>query len=263
MADRRQREEELEQLSAYLDGELSERERAGVERLIAQDPRAARLLNELRRTSHLLRSLPRAAASADLAAHIADRMEREALLGDANALGGESRRPLGWMKPLSLAAGFVLIVTAGWLLWPQVHERQKADSSVTVVQAPPVAPAPSGITGSTPKDSALKFGAAESASEQDAPMAARIASRSEEGLNKKERSDVAPMALAPRAAGRSLARSDEMSDRGIFDAGLGGAVARQIEPRRPTTTTSAPTSAPTTTSAPATAQPTTRSNTGG
>lgn len=262
MADGRQREEELEQLTAYLDGELSESERAGVERMIARDPQAARLLEELRRTSQQLRSLPRATASADLAAHIAERMEREALLGDANALGGESRS-LRWMKPLSLAAGFVLIVTVGWVLWPQVHERQKAESTVSVVQVPHAAPVRTGAAADREIGLAPALDAAESAKDQDMPMAAKIASQSEEGLIKKERTDVAPMALAPRSAGRSRAKSDELADRDYFDAGLGSAVARPLEGPRPTTTTSAPTSAPTTTSAPATSQPTTRSTSGG
>ena len=55
-----------EYLSAYLDDELNERERAAVERLVARDPRARAQLEELRRTVDLVRGLPHRAAPPSL-----------------------------------------------------------------------------------------------------------------------------------------------------------------------------------------------------
>jgi hypothetical protein len=49
---------ELERLSAYLDGALSTRETAWVEARLREDPALQAALEELRRTSHLLRMLP-------------------------------------------------------------------------------------------------------------------------------------------------------------------------------------------------------------
>lgn len=280
MADRRHREEDLEQLSAYLDGELSEGERAKVERMIAEDPAAAQLLEELRQTSQWLRSLPRAVASADLAIHIADRMEREALLGDAGALGNEPRRPLRWMKPLSLAAGFVLIVTTGWFLWPQMTGKYKAESSVSVVHTPQAAPMDGKRPAESSEETTLALGTPESDRTFGVKTAAKMENRSEPGFLKKERSDVAPLALAPPAASRkqvieqdadaetviaagSAAQSDEAKQRAFSDAGRIAGVMRPTTLPTSRPTTSSPTSAPTTTSAPATSPPTTRSNSGG
>jgi len=50
---------ELEQLSAYLDGQLSARERARLESRLWQDPALRNALDELDRTRQALRSLPR------------------------------------------------------------------------------------------------------------------------------------------------------------------------------------------------------------
>lgn len=47
-----------ELLSAYLDGELTAAEQAEVERLLATDPAARQLLDELRTLSATLQALP-------------------------------------------------------------------------------------------------------------------------------------------------------------------------------------------------------------
>lgn len=273
MADRRQREEELEQLTAYLDGELTDAERAKVERLIADDPEAARLLIELRQTSNLLRSLPRATASAGLAAHIADRLEREALLGDAEALGGETRQPpLRWMRPLSMAAGFVLVVTAGWLLWPQFSERNGAITAGSRVRNPLAAPEASETPAESMTETTLALGASKDRRLRSAPPAAKMGGPSERDVFRKDLSDNAPMALAPPAAARqeTIRRDVDAEVDETAERLAGSAVAAQrallseeagekmTTPTSPPTTSS-PTSAPTTTSAPATSQPTTRS----
>ncbi|MHC4066008.1 MAG: anti-sigma factor family protein, partial [Planctomycetota bacterium] len=55
-----------EYLSAYLDGELGEPERAALERLLARNRQARTQLEELRQTVELVRGLPRRAAPASL-----------------------------------------------------------------------------------------------------------------------------------------------------------------------------------------------------
>ena len=70
-----------ELLSAYLDGELADEQRMEVEALLADDAETRALLDEIRATVELVRSLPRAKASDDLMDGLRSRLERKALLG--------------------------------------------------------------------------------------------------------------------------------------------------------------------------------------
>ncbi len=65
-----------ELLSAYLDGELNAAERADVERLLAADPAARRLLDELRALSGTIQSLPRESLGEDLGPQVLRLAER-------------------------------------------------------------------------------------------------------------------------------------------------------------------------------------------
>jgi hypothetical protein len=64
-----------ELLSAYLDGELSAEERAGVEERLAVDPVARQMLDELRSVSLAVQGLPREKPGADLQSEILRRAE--------------------------------------------------------------------------------------------------------------------------------------------------------------------------------------------
>ncbi|MCA9254896.1 MAG: hypothetical protein KDA33_04635, partial [Phycisphaerales bacterium] len=113
-----QRDEQLELLTAYLDGEASEAQRAEVESLIAADPEARRLLAELRRTSQLVAGLPHSSAPTQFSQRIVARLEREALLGADRS--DERRWTLGnWS---ALAASIALVVVAGWWVLPRVDQ---------------------------------------------------------------------------------------------------------------------------------------------
>ena len=72
-----------EQLSAYLDGELSEQEKALVERALREDAGARRLLDELRRMAANVESLPRHAAPDSILEDVRFQLERSELLGDS------------------------------------------------------------------------------------------------------------------------------------------------------------------------------------
>lgn len=135
-----------ELLSAYLDGELSEEERARVEQMLAEQPEARQLLDELRALSGGFEALPRHRLEADFASRVLRAAERELLtedtLGDAPAASPRSaasssndgtdssardhairpaeRRPFAidwkrWRRPLAwagaaMAAGLLLMV---------------------------------------------------------------------------------------------------------------------------------------------------------
>ena len=107
-----------ELLSAYLDGELDEREVRLVERILQENDSARRLLDELRTTADLVASLPRHAAPQSMAHDLNLRLERSELLGDSEGLPdavGQRWSSLGsW---LSMAAMLVLVVGGGiWVL---------------------------------------------------------------------------------------------------------------------------------------------------
>ena len=61
-----------EQLSAYLDGELSEGERAAIEAHLAADPASRKLLEELRAVSGQVKSLPTYSAGAGFADRVVE-----------------------------------------------------------------------------------------------------------------------------------------------------------------------------------------------
>ncbi|HVW39278.1 MAG TPA: zf-HC2 domain-containing protein [Pirellulales bacterium] len=71
-----------ELLSAYLDGELSEEERARVEQMLAERPEARQLLDELRALSGGFEALPRHRLEADFAPRVLRAAEREMLTDD-------------------------------------------------------------------------------------------------------------------------------------------------------------------------------------
>jgi len=119
--------EQYEQLTAYLDGELSGSERAEVEQLLADDDNARKLLETLRQTSRLVGSLPRGRAPANLAKTVTARLERDALLGDTSDAAVMDKRRSTWWRALSIAAGVALVVTAGWLVLPQLPVGKQAE----------------------------------------------------------------------------------------------------------------------------------------
>lgn len=110
------RETQLEQLTAYLDGELAGDERGAVEALLERDAEARALLDDLRRTSRLIGSLPHATAPSDMAASVQARMERRELLGVDDTPGSPgSNRTVRWVNRFAVAATIGLVCTAGWL----------------------------------------------------------------------------------------------------------------------------------------------------
>ena len=70
-----------ELLSAYLDGELSAAEQAEMERLLATNPAARQLLDELHALSNTLQSLPQEKLGEDLSQHVLRVAERRMLTG--------------------------------------------------------------------------------------------------------------------------------------------------------------------------------------
>jgi hypothetical protein len=141
------------QLSAYLDGELGERERQSIERTLARDPAARALLTELRQTVQLMHELPRRHAPESLLPELTAVIERRQLL-DASDQSERSRpgRRRVLYSMLAMAAAVALLVTGGlWVLnlagqrnapsggalGPVAVRSEKNESALGISQAPP------------------------------------------------------------------------------------------------------------------------------
>jgi len=121
-----------DRLSAYLDDELSDAERAEVEMYLASSEDARRTLAELRRTTELLRSLPRGKAPADMVELLTAQMERNELLGDISAPPSRVRSPVPNLgRWLASAAAIALTVSAGYLTYSYLQKDATTSPSPT------------------------------------------------------------------------------------------------------------------------------------
>ncbi|MBL7132479.1 MAG: hypothetical protein ISS78_00140 [Phycisphaerae bacterium] len=100
-----EREEYSGDLSAYLDGELSQSRRRRLDEVLQYDQELARELDRLRATRELIRSLPAARSPRDFTSRVVARGERMRLLGSL-------RQPRSY-RWITLAAAAVVLVVAG------------------------------------------------------------------------------------------------------------------------------------------------------
>ena len=109
-----------ELLSAYLDGEVTAEEQAQIEELLAAQPQARQLLEELRALSGALQSLPPARLEADLSERVIRAAQRQILTGDKAATASTSSAGSLWTrlrKRLTGRAVFWPAVAAALALW--------------------------------------------------------------------------------------------------------------------------------------------------
>jgi hypothetical protein len=104
-----QRDDIREQLSAYLDGELSQAQLGRVQDAIRGDPQLAAELEALRAVRKLLRGLPRASAPHGFTERVVGRAERA---GALEVSAAPVRRPAAWWLG-RLAAAAVILVAVG------------------------------------------------------------------------------------------------------------------------------------------------------
>ncbi|MCK4602229.1 MAG: zf-HC2 domain-containing protein, partial [Phycisphaerae bacterium] len=100
-----------EQLSAYLDGELSAAEMGRVEKAVAGDAELAAELDQLRAVRKLIRKLPRRQAPPELVSRVLGQAERMHLVGPA---GAHARPPrLRWVRWAASAAIVLIALGTG------------------------------------------------------------------------------------------------------------------------------------------------------
>lgn len=161
-----QSDRNVEQLSAYLDGELTEAERATLEARLQANPALYGELDSLRQTVALVRSLPRLAAPRSFA-----------LTAAQAGLAAARPRPLPFyvsaaFSVLSAAAAIALVALGGYLLTmsapapaalPAALHVAAAPTSASAAQVPierqritalPTLPAAAGVQGFESADSA-------------------------------------------------------------------------------------------------------------
>ena len=154
--------QEIEQiearLTAYIDGQLPEKERGEIEAYLASNPSHARLITELQRQRAQLRTLPREAAPAEIMDHLQAHLERHALLsdGDTSASAMKINR---WPQFGAVAAMLVLAVGLGILVYQVLPSGGMKPEQM--VLAPPsvqqlsTVPALSGTESSKPDEDAV------------------------------------------------------------------------------------------------------------
>jgi len=103
------REKILDQLSAYLDGELGQTEARKIERLLADDAELAGELRKLQAVRDMVAGLPREQAGEDFVSMVMAQVERRDLIGSAGQ--EDADKPLRWVRWLASAA--VLLVAVG------------------------------------------------------------------------------------------------------------------------------------------------------
>ena len=113
MTDENQHYDIDEMLNAYMDGELSERQQAEVQRLIAHDSVIAEKFVQLQRQSELVKTLPSEKAPADILYKTRQSLEKRALLGtDAHSVAERAGEKELYMRKMISAAAMVALVAA-------------------------------------------------------------------------------------------------------------------------------------------------------
>jgi hypothetical protein len=108
-----QNQEQIEaRLCEYVEGTLTDDQRAEIEKHLASNPQHRKLIGELLKTRDLVRQLPRATAPPDVSETLQGQLERSVLLGTMpDELEGSRLRIGFWSRMRAIAA--VLLLAAG------------------------------------------------------------------------------------------------------------------------------------------------------
>jgi len=129
-----------ELLNSFIDGELTERHRTEVERLISHDARAAQRLRELQKCKMLVSSLPRAEAPAEMLERIRASLERETVPDQQPERFNERRgaRHLLARRVLTAAAMIGLTAVLGAVIYTIVVPESGPGMPIAVEDSRPV-----------------------------------------------------------------------------------------------------------------------------
>ena len=121
-----------ELLSGYIDGELSERQRTELKRLLKHDSQIGERLAQLKKQKQLLSALPAVSAPEELLDDVKATLERRYILDQCGSSRDESAgvRHLMFRRVLTVAAMF--LIPAGILVWVVLNIITPVDSNKTI-----------------------------------------------------------------------------------------------------------------------------------
>jgi anti-sigma factor RsiW len=129
-------------LTGYVDGELNDRQRQAVERLVQRSPEARQLLDQLQANANTLRKLPRRQLPSDFALQVTGAITTRQLHPGQRRSWQPSSRILAWA---GAAASVLLVVGVGsfYYLFPARNQRAPLDAvaarDAELAQARPMA----------------------------------------------------------------------------------------------------------------------------
>jgi hypothetical protein len=205
-----------ELFSAYLDGELTAAERAHVEQLLAGDPAARRLLDELRALSTTLHGLPQQKVGEDLSRRVLQAAERRMLTGaDDRPTPSTSREPsiwreISWRGMFSRRAllwtGLALVIAVAFMLKDQGRQAPRGPAQIAMNEKQKTEPAPTADKPAGPPPSISAPGwKPEVAKVEKGKKDEKLGEKSEGGPKKSEREDIAQKAPAEAGGGKQIA----------------------------------------------------------
>ena len=108
-----------ELLNGYIDGELSERQRTELQRLVSHNADVAKRLDQLKKCTQLVRALPREKTPVDMLEKVKADLERRTLLKPTPSRFNEQAgaRHLFFRKVLTAAAMFALVGVLGTIVY--------------------------------------------------------------------------------------------------------------------------------------------------
>jgi len=111
-----------ELINGYLDGDLSDRHKTELKRLMSHDSKLAQRVDSLKRQKDLVGSLPREKAPEHVIGDIKSRLERNVLLNHCKSQNDEcnGRKHLFLRHIASIAAVLLLICGLGFVIWQVV-----------------------------------------------------------------------------------------------------------------------------------------------
>ena len=133
-----------ELLNSFIDGELTQRHRTEVQRLISHDPQVAKRLHELQKCRMLVNSLPRAEAPADMAERVKASLDAPVFLAEKPS-GFDTRRGATYLlvrKVLAAAAMIGLVAVLGVLVYSVLVPERAVEPPMVAGGQPGLAPTP-------------------------------------------------------------------------------------------------------------------------
>jgi len=175
-----------ELLNAYMDGQLTERHRTEVKRLLQHDREIAARLTELRKVRSLLAAIPAAEAPHDLVENIKTKIEQRSFTrpGTDYLDKSEGARQLLWRRAISIAAIVTLAVALAAIVYNIVGpQHSKEENIVSENWIHKEIPMPESVTNklaaNTPADNKPSVQASATAAIQKAPLPEQFTGRLE------------------------------------------------------------------------------------